>query len=176
MAGASLYFSKDEIKEAYAIDKKTGKEQLKQSVTKAIVPVATFTVGDALGKWFTTKVISKGVTKLATKLVAKGAGKAIGAAIGSCVPGIGTAIGLAVGCVLDWAVSKWVIPAIFKGENSTLENKKIAQKSNEELLQTIALKKMQGKTLTQMEQNILNKNQTYYNSFIATVQAQQKTA
>ena len=121
-----------------------------------------------LGKWFAKKtggkVAGKLCGKIAGKLCGKIAGnltgKALGAAIGSIVPGLGTIVGLAIGCVADWAINKWVIPAIF-GENDAVDDKKIEMKSDEDLLTNAYIKQKNGEEISQQAKLAIAKNPTF---------------
>lgn len=187
-------------------DKSVYRKQLWQSIAKCAIPAAVWTVGDATGRWLTDKFIVKNAGKVAKGLVNNGAtklgqwfakkaggkvagklcgkiagkltGKALGAAIGSIVPGLGTIVGLAIGCVADWAINKWVIPAIF-GENDAVDNKKIAQATDEELVMNAYINQKNGIEISQQAKLAIANNPTFcakVDQLIAQQQQQQNQA
>ena len=138
----SLAMDAGKIKEAYGKDSKTGNKQLLQSGTKAVVGTAAYMGADAAAKTVVKKGLGKLALKVATKLAVKGGGKLLGAAIGSIVPGIGTAIGLVVGTLAEVAISKWVLPKIFKNDAVTEAN--VNEMNDDELLQNLSMDYMSG--------------------------------
>lgn len=148
------------IKEAYKIDTETGNKQLGQSCTKAAGMMLGYTAGDAIGRKAATKLLSKGVNKLAAKVAAKGAGKLIGMAVGSIVPGVGTIAGLIIGTALDYAISKWVVPAIW-GENAVVDDKKIDKQSKKEALKEAYLNSKNGVQVSEETMRIIQKNPSF---------------
>ena len=148
------------IKEAYEIDAETGNKQLGQSCTKAAGMMVGYTAGDAIGRKAATKLLSKSVSKIAAKVAAKGAGRLIGMAVGSIVPGIGTIAGFAIGTALDFAISKWVVPAIW-GDSDVVDKKKIDKQNKKDDLANIYTNYKNGMQISDEALKILEKNPEY---------------
>lgn len=184
-------------------DKSVYRKQLWQSITKCALPTVAWTFCDAggrcladklisknagkiakgltnngltkLGQWFSKKIGAKIIGKACAKIGAKLTGKAIGAAIGSIVPGLGTVIGLAIGCVADWAINKWVVPAIF-GENDAVDEKNIAMSSSEDLVMNAYITKKNGGKISQQAELAIANNPTFCAKVDQLLATQQKQA
>lgn len=170
----SLFFEKDKIKEAYAIDKETGNKQLKQSGCKALAPILGFMGGDAIGKALATRFIKKGATKLATKLATKGACKALGAAIGSFVPGLGTIVGLILGTALDFGLSRLISHKF--GDADVVAKAKVDKAKSEDLLTEAYIKHLNGEEIGEKSLEILKNNPTFCAKLNSKIQAEQAAA
>ncbi len=191
--------------EAKMISEKTGdksvyRKQVTQSVMKSFIPMVGWTLGDAGGKWLVHKFVSKNAGKIAnktfatklsgwftkkatTKLIGKTCGKiagkltgkAIGAAIGSFIPGLGTIAGLAIGAAVDWALRKYVVPAIF-GENDVIDEKKIEQAPDADLLANAYISKLSGEKISAEAEAAIASNPTFcarlHEQILAEQQAQ----
>jgi len=169
MFGLTMLSERHKIKEAYEYDKETGRKQLVQSTGKAGASAVLFTVGDNIGrkaankyivpkmaKYAGKKIAGKAAGKAVGKVAGKLSGKAIGSAIGSYVPVVGTAVGFIVGCILDFAFSKWISPAIF-GKDDALTIAKTKNMSKEELLDVIMQGCLEGKKLDHEDKSTLKK-------------------
>ena len=184
-------------------DKSVYRKQVTQSVMKSFIPMAGWILGDAGGKWLVQKLVSKNAGKIATslssgattkltnwftkkattkligktcgKIAGKLTGKAIGAAIGSFIPGLGTIAGVAIGAVADWALRKYVVPAIF-GENDVIDEKKIEQAPDADLLANAYISKLSGEKISAEAEAAIASNPTFcarlHEQILAEQQAQ----
>ena len=144
-AAFSIYNSKDDISNAYKIDKETGNKQLMQAGIKAGATAAAWTIGDAIGKTVAKRCLGKIAAKVATKIAVSGGCKLLGTAAGSVVPGVGTVVGLVLGTVADYVMTKYILPKVMPDD--PLAKKTLESKTDEELMNDVAEVYASGKDI-----------------------------